>query len=84
MAGYKGGWCTEVAETDAGNVAVAEGATEKKRQKESASVAAYRGIALNGTTLLTSVGRACGLTPSGSRGQIGHARQHVGPGSLHP
>lgn len=38
---------------------------------------------MNGTTLLTSVGRACGLTPSGSRGQTGHARQHVGPDSLH-
>lgn len=33
-AGSKGGWCTEVANTDAGNVALAEGVTEEKRQKE--------------------------------------------------
>lgn len=32
---------------------------------------------------MTIVGRACGLRPSGSRGQTGHGRQHVGPDPLH-
>lgn len=38
---------------------------------------------MNGATLLTIVGRACGLRPTGSRGQTGHERQHVGPDPLH-